>query len=55
MENPLQTRGLLGQLLAFARAAVTTVVHLTFSFIPWVFDQTVGTLYRAVRQAIKRT
>lgn len=50
-----QTRGLLGHMLAFARVAVTTVTDLTFRFIRWVFDQTVGALYRAVRQAIQST
>lgn len=50
-----QTRGLLGHMLAFARAAVTTVTELTFRFIRWVFDQTVGSLYRVVRQAIEQT
>lgn len=49
-----QTRGLLGHMLAFARAAVTTVVDLTFSFIRWVFDQTAGALYASVRQAIEK-
>ncbi|WP_417547653.1 hypothetical protein [Marinobacter segnicrescens] len=49
-----QTRGLLGHMLAFARAAVTTVVEMTFSFIRWVFDQTAGTLYNVVRQAVER-
>lgn len=50
-----QTRGLLGHMLAFARMAVTTVTDLTFRFIRWVFDQTAGALYRAVRQAIELT
>jgi len=50
-----QARGLLGHMLAFARVAVTTVTELTFRFIRWVFDQTAGALYRAVRQAIERT
>lgn len=50
-----QTRGLLGHMLAFARVAITTVTDLTFRFIRWVFDQTAGALYRAVRQAIERT
>lgn len=50
-----QTRGLLGHMLAFARAAVTTVVEMTFSFIRWVFDRTAGALYDAVRQAVERT
>lgn len=49
-----QTRGLLGHMLAFAKAAVTTVLEMTFSFIRWVFDQTAGALYAAVRQAIER-
>ncbi|GGY59595.1 lipase family protein [Marinobacter zhanjiangensis] len=50
-----QTRGLLGHMLAFARAAVTTVVDLTFRFIRWVFDRTSEALYAVVRQAIDRT
>lgn len=50
-----QTRGLLGHMLAFARAVVTTVVDLSFRFIRWVFDQTVGALYDTVRQAIQQT
>ncbi|WP_372972559.1 lipase family protein [Marinobacter sp.] len=50
-----QTRGLLGHMLAFARAAVTTVVDLSFRFIRWVFDRTAGALYDAVRQAVERT
>lgn len=49
-----QTRGLLGHMLAFAKAAVTTVVDLTFSFIRWVFDKTAAALYAEVRQAIER-
>ncbi|GAA3583802.1 MULTISPECIES: lipase family protein [Marinobacter] len=49
-----QARGLLGHMLAFARVAVTAVVELTFSFIRWVFDKTVGALYRAVREALQR-
>ena len=47
-----QARGLLGHMLAFARQAVTTVTELTFKFIRWVFDKTVGALYRSARQAI---
>ncbi|WP_205623267.1 hypothetical protein [Rheinheimera baltica] len=47
-----QTKGLLGHMLAFARQAVTTVTELSFKFIRWVFDITVGTLYRAAREAI---
>ncbi len=50
-----QTRGLLGHMLAFARAVVTTVADLSFRFIRWVFDQTVGALYDTVRQAIQQT
>lgn len=47
-----QTRGLLGHMLVFARQAVTTVRDLSFSFIRWVFDRTLGSLYRAARNAI---
>ncbi|MDR6984361.1 pimeloyl-ACP methyl ester carboxylesterase [Rheinheimera pacifica] len=47
-----QTKGLLGHMLAFARQAVTTVTELTFKFIRWVFDKTVGALYRSAREAI---
>lgn len=50
-----QARGLLGHMLAFARATVTTVVELSFRFIRWVFHQTAGALYDAVRQSIERT
>lgn len=50
-----QTRGLLGHMLAFAKATVTSVIELTFRFIRWVFDQTTGALYSAVRQAVERT
>lgn len=50
-----QTRGLLGHMLAFARAAVTTVIDLSFRFIRWVFERTAGALYEAVRQAVDRT
>ena len=49
-----QTRGLLGHMLAFAKAAVTTVVDMTFSFIRWVFDKTAGALYASVRQAVEQ-
>ncbi|SEA98994.1 hypothetical protein [Alkalimonas amylolytica] len=47
-----QTRGLLGHMLVFARQAVTTVRDLSYSFIRWVFDRTLGALYRAARNAI---
>lgn len=49
-----QTRGLLGHMLAFARATVTTVVDLSFRFIRWVFDKTSAALYAIVRKAIDR-
>lgn len=49
-----QARGLLGHMLAFARAAVTTVVEMTFDFIRWVFDRTSEALYSVVRQAVER-
>lgn len=50
-----QTRGLLGHMLAFARAAVTMVVDLSFRFIRWVFDRTSDALYGVVRQAVEKT
>lgn len=50
-----QTRGLLGHMLAFAKATVTAVIDMTFSFIRWVFDKTAGALYASVRQAIEQT
>lgn len=47
-----QVRGLLGHMLVFARQAVTTVTELSFKFIRWVFEKTVGALYRSARNAI---
>ena len=47
-----QTKGLLGHMLVFARQAVTTVAELSFKFIRWVFDVTLGALYRTAREAI---
>jgi len=43
---------LLGHMLVFARQAVTTVTDLSFKFIRWVFEKTVGALYRSAREAI---
>lgn len=50
-----QTAGLLGHMLVFAGKAAVAVVNLTFQFIRWVFDQTLGVLYRSVRQALEKT
>ncbi|MDX1391455.1 MAG: lipase family protein [Rheinheimera sp.] len=47
-----QTKGLLGHMLVFARQAVTTVAELSYKFIRWVFDVTLGALYRTAREAI---
>ncbi|MDP4534898.1 lipase family protein [Alkalimonas collagenimarina] len=46
-------KGLLGHMLVFAGKVTTTITDLTARFIRWVFDVTVGALYRAVRQAMK--
>lgn len=47
-----QTKGLLGHMLVFARQAVSTVAELSYKFIRWVFDVTLGSLYRTAREAI---
>lgn len=47
-----QTKGLLGHMLVFARQAASTVAELSFKFIRWVFDVTLGALYRTAREAI---
>lgn len=49
-----QTMGLLGHMLVFAGKAAVAVVELTYQFIRWVFDQTIGALYRSVKQALGR-
>lgn len=49
-----ETAGLLGHMLVFAGQAVVAVADLTYQFIKWVFDKTIGVLYRSVRQAIDR-
>lgn len=47
-----QTAGLLGHMLVFAGKVGVKVGELSYAFIRWVFDRTVGALYRAVRQAL---
>jgi len=47
-----QVRGLLGHMLVFARQGSARVVDLSFQFIRWVFDKTLGALYRSVKQAL---
>ena len=47
-----QTKGLLGHMLVFAGQVVTSVTELSFKFIRWVFDKTLGSLYRTARDAI---
>ena len=49
-----QTKGLLGHMLVFAGYASTAVVELSYQFIRWVFEKTMGALYRSVRQALDR-
>ncbi|WP_166268645.1 lipase family protein [Marinobacter caseinilyticus] len=47
-----QTAGLLGHMLVFAGHAMVAVSELTYQFIRWVFDKTLGSLYRSVNQAL---
>lgn len=47
-----QTIGLLGHMLVFAGQAFVEITELTFEFIKWVFDKTIGILYRSVRAAL---
>ncbi|MDX5405615.1 MAG: lipase family protein [Chromatiaceae bacterium] len=44
-------KGLLGHMLVFAGYVTKTVADLTTRFIRWVFDVTLGALYRSARQA----
>ncbi|CAM3667020.1 lipase family protein [Rheinheimera salexigens] len=47
-----QTRGLLGHMLVFAGKAGVKVADLSYRFIRWVFEVTVGALMRMARQAL---
>ena len=47
-----QTAGLLGHMLVFAGQSAVKVAELTYEFIKWVFDKTLGVLYRSVKSAI---
>ncbi|MGI2114100.1 lipase family protein [Shewanella frigidimarina] len=46
-------RGLLGHMLAFAGAVVTTVVDLTYATIRAIFNKMLARLYSSVKEAIK--
>lgn len=46
-------KGLLGHMLVFAGKTTTAITELTARFIRWVFDVTLGALYRSVRQALE--
>ncbi|KDC53950.1 lipase family protein [Pseudoalteromonas sp. S3431] len=48
----VQTLGLLGHMLVFAGKVINKAVELTYSFIKWVFDSTLGALYRAAREGL---
>ncbi|PAU82292.1 lipase [Halovibrio salipaludis] len=48
-----QTAGLLGHMLVFAGKAAVTVTKLTYQFIRWVFETTIGTLNRSVKKALE--
>jgi hypothetical protein len=47
-----QVAGLLGHMLVFAGQAYFELAELTYEVIKWVFDKTLGVLYRSVREAI---
>ncbi|MCS6177988.1 lipase family protein [Shewanella baltica] len=47
-----QTRGLLGHMLVFAGKGATKVADLSYRFIRWVFEVTIGALHRIARQAL---
>ena len=47
-----QTLGLLGHMLVYAGKVITTIAELNYRFIKWVFDQTLGALYRAARDGL---
>ncbi|MGI2174330.1 hypothetical protein [Shewanella ulleungensis] len=46
-------RGLLGHMLSFAGAVVTTVVDLTYATIRAIFNKMLARLYSSVKDAIK--
>lgn len=48
-----QTRGLLGHMLVFAGKGATQVRDLSYKFIRWVFEVTIGALHRIARQALE--
>jgi len=47
-----QVTGLLGHMLVFAGQGYFKLAELTYDVIKWVFDKTLGVLYRSVREAI---
>lgn len=47
-----QTKGLLGHMLVFAGKGATKVADLSYRFIRWVFEVTIGALHRIARQAL---
>lgn len=47
-----QTLGLLGHMLVYAGKAIDKITDLSYRFIKWVFDQTLGSLYRAARDGL---
>ncbi len=48
-----QVRGLLGHMLVFAGKYTAIPIKLTYSFIRWVFDITLGRLTKAAKMALK--
>ncbi|XQW83488.1 lipase family protein [Thalassotalea piscium] len=47
-----QVAGLLGHMLVFAGQVAYKLIELTYDVIKWVFDKTLGVLYRSVSEAI---
>ncbi len=52
VKHSKQVAGLLGHMLVFAGQAYFKLAELTYEVIKWVFDKTLGVLYRSVREAI---
>jgi len=48
-----QTLGLLGHMLSFAGQSIYKFSELNYEIIKWVFDKTLGVLYRSVQRALE--
>lgn len=47
-----QTMGLLGHMLAFAGRVAYKITELSYKVIKWIFDKTLGTIYKAAGRAV---